>query len=207
MQNHRLFIEARKTFPKLFTFCRTVALLKLLQHECEFCNLALGLRVCAQSVLRLKAPIYRAGGRHDNALWPNEELRLVVCRLLILSPIYNDAACRTTSWGSTDICKTKKLALSTSDTTASWIYPLAGRRLFSSSIKHIDVMSSASLSPVEHNRVFSRKTRLWVHLTCDGACKYHVPSGVSDALIGPCVSRRHTWKVRIIIPFLIWFIL
>lgn len=87
--------EARKTLPKLLTFCSAVALLNLLQHECEAFNLALG--ICAQSVLRLKAPIYRAGGRRDNALWPNEELRLVVCRLRILSPIYNDAACQTTS--------------------------------------------------------------------------------------------------------------
>ena len=68
-----------------------MVLLKLLQHDCEARNLTLGQRICAQSVLRLKAPIYRAGGRRDNALWPNEELRLVVCRLHILSPIYNDA--------------------------------------------------------------------------------------------------------------------
>jgi len=196
MQNHWLLIEAHKTFPKLFTFCSAVALLKLLLHECEVCNLALVLRICAQSVLRLKAPIYKAGGRRDNALWPNEELRLVVCRLHILSPIYNDAACRTTSWGTTDICKIKKLAPSASNTTATWIYPLAGRRPFSSLIKHTDVMSSASVIPVEHSRVFSRKTRLWLHLASDGSCKYHVPSGLSDALIGPLfLGAIHTkWE-------------
>jgi hypothetical protein len=65
------------------------------------------------------------------------------------------------------------------------------------------IVSSASVISVEHNRVFSRKTRLWVYLACDGACKYHVPSGLSDALIAPCVSRRHTCKVGMIIPFLI----
>lgn len=97
MQNHLLLIEAHKAFQKLLIFCSVVALLKLPQHECESCNLALGLRICAQSVLRLKAPIYRAGGRRDNALWPNEELRLVVCRLHIVSPINNYAECQTTS--------------------------------------------------------------------------------------------------------------
>jgi len=41
---------------------------------------------------------------------------------------YNDAACQTTSWRSTDVCKKKKLAPSTLDTNATLIYPLTGRR-------------------------------------------------------------------------------
>jgi hypothetical protein len=87
-----------------------VALWKLLQHACEAANVTPGLRIYAHSVLRLKASSYRAGGRRDNALWPNEELRLVACRLHISSPIYHAATCQKTSWGSSDIHKTNKQA-------------------------------------------------------------------------------------------------